>query len=228
MAYTETWNAAFEASPANSDAASQGAGKIRNLKTDIRERVAKDHYMDVAGTDADHGEHVKCTLRATSDPTAVAAKGFLYTKDAGAGAIELYYRDAAGNITKITAAGILNSIRDIPSGETILFEKNTAVSGYTLLTDKNDMQVYITSGSGAGGETGATDKSGGTWTQPGHAHVYVSTTGDVQNATGTRSSSATYDYIYHHNHAVSGTTSDAVPVNTWRPPGRNFTRQTRN
>ena len=82
MAYTRTWNAANEASPADSDSVSAGAAKIRNFKVDIRERMAKDHYMDVAGTDADHGEHSQATFREqAADPTQVTAKTFLYRKD---------------------------------------------------------------------------------------------------------------------------------------------------
>ena len=52
MAYAYTWNAAFEADPADGDDASGGALDIRQTKAAIRERMAKDHYMDVAGTDA--------------------------------------------------------------------------------------------------------------------------------------------------------------------------------
>ena len=59
----------------------------------------------------------------------------------------------------------------IPSGEILMFEKNTAVVGYTLKTDVDDSVVYITKGSAAGGEFGGTVKSGGTWTQPSHTHT---------------------------------------------------------
>ena len=64
MAFTRTWNAAYEADPADSDDAAQGANRIRDMRTDIRERIANDHYMDIAGTDADHGEHEKVTFQA--------------------------------------------------------------------------------------------------------------------------------------------------------------------
>jgi len=77
MAYTDTWNAAFEALPADVDNISEGADRIRDLKLAVRERLAKDHYFDVAGTDADHGEHVKVTLRTGSAPTNAANKGML-------------------------------------------------------------------------------------------------------------------------------------------------------
>ena len=57
MAYTDTWNAAFEALPADANDIDEGADRIRDSKLAIRERMEKDHYMAIAGTDADHGEH---------------------------------------------------------------------------------------------------------------------------------------------------------------------------
>jgi len=58
----------------------------------------------------------------------------------------------------------------IPSGKTILFEKDTVVTGYTLLTDVDDSLVYITKGSAVNGNTGDATKSASTWTQPNHNH----------------------------------------------------------
>jgi len=59
---------------------------------------------------------------------------------------------------------------DIPTGEVILFESDTAVAGYTLLTTQDDAVVYITKGSASGGEVGGTQKDGSTWSQPAHDH----------------------------------------------------------
>jgi hypothetical protein len=159
------------------------------------------------------------------------------------------------------SAGALESV---PTGEIILFEKDTAVTGYTLKTDKDDYVVYITKGSVAGGENGATDKSGGTWTQPNHLH---STSGHTLSesempahnhitayagaATGGGGSygsntdavgfsrfallnsgtpvdnplTSTEGSGSSHTH---GNTGNSATANTWRPVGRNFTRQERN
>lgn len=154
MAHSNTWNAAYEASPADSDNVSEGAGKIRGTRLDIRERVAKDHYMDIAGTDADHGEHQKITFHApeTSPGNPGADKAFMYTKDVNSKA-ELHFKDEDNNEIQLTTAGILAD-RDVPAGEIILFEKDTVVTGYTLQTDYNDMSVFITKGSVAGGRYG--------------------------------------------------------------------------
>ena len=84
--------------------------------------------------------------------------------DVGAGAAQV----AQGNHTH---TGLI----DVPSGEIILFEKDTAVTGYSLLVTDDDSIIYITKGSGAGGEVGGTAKAGGTWSQPNHNHPFTST-----------------------------------------------------
>jgi hypothetical protein len=105
MTYTRTWDAANEAAPGATDLVSGGDDAIRNLKTDIRERIAKDHYMDIAGTDADHGEHQKITFQSQiAKPAAVANKGFLYIKDVSAKA-ELHWEDEDGHELALTSAG---------------------------------------------------------------------------------------------------------------------------
>ena len=160
---------------------------------------------------------------------------------------------------------------DVPSGEVLLFESDVAVSGYTLLTTQNDMVVYITKGSAAGGEAGGTTKGGSTWSQPTHDHGitneadHLHTTQDHTLITaempshrhyvhaitsgggiatalagiGAPTSSLYTDYqgggLPHnhgdtgdaggHNH--SGTTDADATVSTWRPRGRNYTRQQR-
>ena len=111
MANLRVWNAAYESSPADGDNVSEGAERIRNLKTDIRERLAKDHFMDPAGTDADHGEHARVTFHAAlaEDPATVAEKGFLYTKDVLNAEeelkAELFWKDEDGHALQITSGG---------------------------------------------------------------------------------------------------------------------------
>lgn len=56
-----TWNAAFEATPAGSDSPAQGDDRIRELKADVRLRLAKEHTTYVSGsasgTEAEDGWH---------------------------------------------------------------------------------------------------------------------------------------------------------------------------
>ena len=126
----------------------------------------------------------------------------------------------------------------VPSGEIILFEKNTAVTGYSLLTTVDDEVIYITKGSAAGGETGATSKLGSTWTQPNH----TLTIDEIPSHSHTRSffwASTSFvpgissGVLYASSNtlvASTGNTGGGGAHNhgsTWRPKGRNFTRQQR-
>lgn len=64
MAHTQAIN---EAAPAGSDAASGGAAEFRNLKRDVRERMALEHYWndDTADTDQKDGGHINITVKGT-------------------------------------------------------------------------------------------------------------------------------------------------------------------
>ncbi len=147
----------------------------------------------------------------------------------------------------------------VPTGEIFLFEKNTAVTGYTLLTTHDNGIVYITKGSAAAGEVAGTNKSGGTWTQPGHEHgglgaytggytltltqipshrhnfpagwnAFTTLGGHAGESHAGRPTQPYTDYQGgggSHIHDLSGMTADGTP-NTWRPYGRNFTRQQKN
>lgn len=127
--------------------------------------------------------------------------------------------------------------RDVPAGEKILFYKNTAVIGYSLLDTLDDKVVYVTKGSVAGGQTGGTVHSSGTWTQPNHIltisempnhrHTVELTTysneGTNENASrgqnNLQTPSINTSYVggdTAHNHGTA-----------WRPSAYNFTMQQR-
>ena len=178
MPYTRTWNAAYEAAPADSDNVSAGAGEVRNFRTDVRERMEKDHYMDITGTDADHGEHTKVTLRVGSAPTHAADKGILYAKDVSSKA-EMFYIDEAGDEVQLTSGG---ATAVIPTGTKMLFYADVAPTGWTIDNTLNDKVVFVTSGSAAGGEVGGGAHSTGTWTQPSHTHTGPSHTHTVTHS----------------------------------------------
>jgi len=103
MVHTRNWNAALEAIPADSAAAAQGANRIRDLKVDVRERLDLDHIMDEDTTDDGRHRHV-CLVEQAGDPSNLANKGFLYTKDV-AGVTDLFYEDDSGDVLQLTDNG---------------------------------------------------------------------------------------------------------------------------
>lgn len=105
MVHSRTWDAAYEATPPNTQNASQGAQRIRELKIDIRERLDLDHIMD--DDDTNDGRHRFVGLvEQASDPGNLTDKGFLYTKDVG-GITELFYEDDAGTLFQVSDNGKL-------------------------------------------------------------------------------------------------------------------------
>lgn len=171
----------------------------------------------------------------------------------GTTALAITYTDDHVVEMRLTA-GVMEWVANaIPAGEIILFDKDTAAIGYTLKTDVDDGLVYVTKGSAGGGDTGGGSKTGGTWTQPSHTHTGPSHTHTGPSHTHTFTSSVPSNILgaagggnnvgdSFHTHsgttAASGTgatgaggtgaTGASATVNTWRPTGRNFTRQQRN
>jgi len=151
MAYSETWDAAYEAVPAGTENVSDGDDRIRAFKGSIRERIEKDHYMAIAGTDADHGEHKRITFHEPiAKPTAVANKGFLYGKDVGA-KIELHFEDEDGDEVQLTSAG-----KTIVSDGTVTAAKLTTNAVETLkIKDANVTAAKIGTGAVTNTKIGA-------------------------------------------------------------------------
>ena len=87
---------------------------------------------------------------------------------------------------------------DIPQNTILLIESDVALTGYSLLINKEDMVVYIEKGTGAGGSAGGIDKAGGTWSQPNHIHSVGNHTHTVVNHSHSLNS---------HVHAQQGSTS---------------------
>lgn len=135
------------------------------------------------------------------------------------------------------SSGTVIPLASVPTGEIILFEKDTAVLGYTLKTDKDDMVIFVTKGSGAAGETGGTDKTGGTWTQPDHTLTVDEMPAHTHDIEGTNSTPDGFKGTLSAGFQAYGadvptkSTGGGSAHNhgtTWRPAGRNFTRQERN
>ena len=165
MAYSFNWNDTFEAVPGDSDAISDGAGRIRDLKEAIQERMAHDHYMTVGGTNADHGEHQKIIFHEpeSSYPVPGENKGALYTKNVSDKA-ELHWTDEDGNNLPLTSAGGLLAV---PVGTKMYFYQDTAPTGWTYDSAVVDRVLSVKGGAQAYNANGGTEA--GTWTQPGYA-----------------------------------------------------------
>ena len=144
---------------------------------------------------------------------------------------------------------------DIPSAETILFESDATVAGYTKKIEYDDYMIYITESAsdGGAGEAGGTSKIGGIW---GHTHT-LPALGDHNHQwydPYNPSSLPFYDengaprahpgkgpeYIIYqakkdkglggplYTSNGTGSEQESGDVPSYRMPGRNFTRQTRN
>jgi len=156
MAFTFIWDTSFKTAPSDSEVVSLGASRIRDLKNAITEREQVDHSWLGDGND---GAHLKATLlQQVADPTTAATTGFIYTKSV-AGATELFYKDAAGNIVQITSGGkipdsaIANTTL-VPAGSRTAWNQTTAPVGWTKDTTAalNDTAMRIVTGTvGSGG-----------------------------------------------------------------------------
>ena len=146
----------------------------------------------------------------------------------------------------------------VPATEIFLFESNVQITGYTLLTGVDGAVAYITEGTPGGEIAGSYKSGGtwtqpthehgglGAYTGshqlslaelPSHRHSMVPGHSFLTDLSGGNSEShaqryrdAYTDYQGSdgtHRHDLSGMTADGTP-NTWRPYGRNMTRQRKN
>jgi len=136
-----------EANPADDAIVSQFPANERSSRTDIKGMFDVDH------TEAD-GKHSKVTLPETTDPTAVANTGFLYTKDDTADT-ELFYRDDSGNIVQMTRDGEVAGFSPTTS---MLFYQSAAPIGWTkdTTTLNNHALRVVSSTAWSAGSKGAT------------------------------------------------------------------------
>jgi len=203
MAYTRTWNSSYEDIPADGDNTSEGATRARHHKTDTRERIAKDHYMDIGGTDADHGEHVKVSLRVGSAPTHAANKILLYGKDV-TGKCELFAIDEDGDEVQLTDGGLIAG--GLEAGTEVWFYQDSAPTGWTINATPSDELLAVKGGSTytTGGATA------GTWTMVDHTHSHSltaagQTIGTTNKTSGNQSASHTHNVNGYNNGTVTGT-----------------------
>lgn len=112
MAHSRDYDSIYEASPADTQRAGYGAARIREFKSDIRERLELDHHMD-SGTDTSDatadGYHKKVTMgKSDTSPAGMTDAGIVYTKQTN-GVVELYYKNDSGVEVRLTSDGDLNT-----------------------------------------------------------------------------------------------------------------------
>lgn len=137
-----------ESKPADSDIVSQYPAVERAFRDIMESWLLVDH--DTAG------EHTQVTLpESAGDPSNVTDTGFVYTKDDG-GDTELFYEDAAGNVTQITVGG---SVLNFPATTSMFFYQSAAPTGWTKDTNAtlgNHALKLVTDVVWSGGSKGAT------------------------------------------------------------------------
>ena len=142
--FTRTWNAAYEANPADTQNASQGALRIRDFKTDVKERMEVDHeWGGEASSTNDSGFHTAVHLQDNStNPSADAGSGIIFTKLSN-GVIELFYREdsgAGGTVTQLTQGGAhaLLSSNNVWTGSNTASQHNIGSVSGNFTPDYND------------------------------------------------------------------------------------------
>lgn len=148
MPFTNTWDAAFEAAPADNEDINLGANRIRALKVAVRERMQVDHEWE---DDQQDGKHNKLTLvPQDAAPATASPDAFLFTMVL-AGFTELLYKDNAGNLMQLTEGGRLYpfSIGDFSVGEDLAVNANAVIGGTTsFATDTINGFAAFANGSG--------------------------------------------------------------------------------
>lgn len=136
--FTRTWDSNYEGLPQNSESAKKGASRIREVRTDIAERMQVDHRW--AGDQYD-GQHLQVTMQALdADPTFPDGNkvGILYCKLQNNGGVELYYKDSNGNVTPITSS--LSGVISVMTGTIIAVGNTTSIA--EVAARKGDSYIF--------------------------------------------------------------------------------------
>ena len=229
-----TWDANFEASPADGDERQYGANKIRELKVSVSDRLELEHNFK-ANSQPSHKAGIASI--AYSGSTANIAN----LASPGVGGLAW---DTTLKAFKIRSANTWDRVDTIPSGTKMLFYQDTAPAGWTIDNTLDDKVVYVTKGSAANGQTGGAAHANGTWTISGltvdanlqHTHE-TEVTADQNWGTGITTNNvgrlavyyAGYVWAYANSRSLTSNAggvnlaNQAVASNAgWRPAAYNF------
>lgn len=141
MAFTQTWDDAFEALPADDGLISIGADQIRDLKEGMRERIQIDHEIFTADSGVDTGYHKRVTLKKVAGGPSEAASGYAELGyNSTDGTLEVY-PEGGSKLTVIDSTSIprlalgfarISSAGALVSGYNIASVTRTAAGKYTV------------------------------------------------------------------------------------------------
>jgi hypothetical protein len=126
---SDTWNSAFEATPAGSDQFLVVDNRIREVKRAMRERITREHIWGITETNTSHGRHRSGSARVYyggSTPTTRPDGDLLDTSDAGR-----VYWPSDGNLLVYTGSAF-TSLASLSVGGTITGDSLTITSNVVI------------------------------------------------------------------------------------------------
>src|SRR6266566_2688271 len=152
--FTQTWDTSYEGVPADNENISLGAARIRDLKAEIRQRMAVDHSWSGDGNDGKH-QIIQMRVSSGSGIALDATDGALYTavQNTTDNNTELYYLDSHANPVQLTRNGAVAVPSPFASGTQIVFFQATAPTGWIQNTIANDKMLRMV-GDSTGGSFG--------------------------------------------------------------------------
>jgi hypothetical protein len=202
--FSEVWNATFEGRPSDTENINLGAGRIRNLKVDISQRMQIDHQW--AGNAFD-GKHLRVTLPDGVSGSPDTGDGVVYAAGVS-GVTELWYRDSAGHFIQLTSNGGLNIPSSFPVGTRLAFSNAAPPPGWIQVVGGQDRVIRLvddSSGQGFGGGWFITGIGVSTSTT-----TLTSTTTSTTTSTGTSTSVSLSGGISVLGHTL--TTAEIPPM----------------
>lgn len=154
MSFSDVWNAAYEGLPSDNENINLGAGRIRDLKENVRERANIDHSW---GDALDNGKHYQATLIniGGTPSTRSGTDGLLWASAVGNNT-ELFYQDSSGRTVQLTSDGVVSAPSPFASGTAMFFSQSSPPTGWTQVNISDHLIRVVNDGSGGG--------LGGSWT----------------------------------------------------------------
>lgn len=206
MSFLDTWNNAYEGLPADNENTELGAVRIRDFKTNTRERANIDHSW---GDSLDNGQHNQSSYNTLSaDPTpSVAGSGVVYTKTIR-GNVELFYKDSTGNIVQLTTVGTVDAPAPFPNGTSMVFAQASPPANWTQLGEFGDSMLRLVNDN-SGGRVGGSWSISGTSISTGVGSLSASSSGSGSVSGTVAAHTLSVGELPAHTHNFAPGTSQA-------------------